>query len=115
MSAKFCRNVFPNLLEKRNLTAGIQSIERNLSELFFFLVQGRGGLGNIYVWATGNGGLTDDDCNCDGYTTSIYTVSIGCIGDHGLSAYYTELCSSTLAVTFNGGAHREKEENKMVC
>ena len=67
------------------------------------------------MWATGNGGLTDDDCNCDGYTTSIYTVSIGCIGDHGLSAYYTELCSSTLAVTFNGGAHREKEENKMVC
>ena len=78
------------------------------------LVEGRGGKGNIYVWATGNGGLTDDDCNCDGYTTSIYTVSVGCIGDHGLSAYYTELCSSTLAVTFNGGAHREKEENKMV-
>ena len=66
------------------------------------------------MWATGNGGLTDDDCNCDGYTTSIYTISIGCIGDHGLSAYYTELCSSTLAVTFNGGAHREREENKMV-
>ena len=82
--------------------------------VLIFLYQGRGGKGNIYVWATGNGGLTDDDCNCDGYTTSIYTVSIGCIGDHGLSAYYTELCSSTLAVTFNGGAHREREENKMV-
>lgn len=82
---------------------------------FSFSLQGRGGKGNVYVWATGNGGLTDDDCNCDGYTTSIYTVSIGCIGDHGLSAYYTELCSSTIAVTFNGGAHREKEENKMVC
>ncbi|XP_074626751.1 PC3-like endoprotease variant B [Acropora palmata] len=77
-------------------------------------LKGRGGKGNIYVWATGNGGLTDDDCNCDGYTTSIYTISVGCIGDHGLSAYYTELCSSTLAVTFNGGSHREKEENKMV-
>jgi hypothetical protein len=24
------------------------------------------------------------------------------------------LCSSTLAVTFNGGSHREKEENKIV-
>lgn len=66
------------------------------------------------MWATGNGGLTDDDCNCDGYTTSIYTISIGCISDHGLSTYYTELCASTLAVTFNGGAHREREENKMV-
>ncbi|XP_028414543.1 PC3-like endoprotease variant B [Dendronephthya gigantea] len=77
-------------------------------------LKGRDGKGNIYVWATGNGGLTDDDCNCDGYTTSIFTISVGCIGDHGLSAYYTELCSSTLAVTFNGGSHREKEENKIV-
>jgi len=77
-------------------------------------LEGRNSKGNIYVWATGNGGLTDDDCNCDGYTTSIYTISIGCISDHGLSAYYTELCSSTLAVTFNGGSHREKEENKMI-
>ncbi|XP_002160973.1 PC3-like endoprotease variant B isoform X1 [Hydra vulgaris] len=77
-------------------------------------LEGRNGKGNIYVWATGNGGLTDDDCNCDGYTTSIFTISIGCISDHGLSAYYTELCSSTLAVTFNGGSHREKEENKMI-
>nr|XP_002162190.1 PC3-like endoprotease variant A isoform X2 [Hydra vulgaris] len=76
--------------------------------------QGRNRLGSIFVWATGNGGLTDDDCNCDGYTTSIFTISIGCIGDHGLSAYYTEKCSSTLAVTFNGASHKEGRENKMV-
>ena len=78
-------------------------------------LQGRNNLGSIFVWATGNGGLTDDDCNCDGYTTSIFTISIGCIGDHGLSAYYTEKCSSTLAVTFNGASHKEGRENKMVC
>jgi len=77
-------------------------------------MDGRNGSGNIYVWATGNGGLTDDDCNCDGYTTSIYTISIGCISDHGTSTYYTELCSSTLAVTYNGGSHREKAENKII-
>lgn len=76
--------------------------------------RGRGGKGNIYVWATGNGGLTDDDCNCDGYTTSIYTISIGAISDHGLSTYYTENCASTLAVTFSGGSHRETTENKVV-
>lgn len=76
--------------------------------------KGRNNLGSIFVWATGNGGLTDDDCNCDGYTTSIFTISIGCIGDHGLSAYYTEKCSSTLAVTFNGASHKEGHENKMV-
>lgn len=66
------------------------------------------------MWATGNGGLTDDDCNCDGYTTSIFTISIGCIGNRGLSAYYTEKCSSTLAVTFNGASHKEGTENKVV-
>lgn len=76
--------------------------------------QGRNGLGSIFVWATGNGGLTDDDCNCDGYTTSVYTVSIGAISDHGLSTYYTESCASTLAVTYSGGSHREKKENKIV-
>ncbi|KII65078.1 PC3-like endoprotease variant A [Thelohanellus kitauei] len=76
--------------------------------------RGRKGLGSLYVWATGNGGLTDDDCNCDGYTTSIYTISIGCIGDHGLSAYYTEKCSSTIAVTFNGASHKEGKENEMI-
>eukprot|EP00111_Clytia_hemisphaerica_P007554 TCONS_00021941-protein len=76
--------------------------------------EGRQGLGSIFVWATGNGGLTDDDCNCDGYTTSVYTISIGAISDHGLSTYYTESCSSTLGVTFSGGSHREKKENKII-
>lgn len=76
--------------------------------------EGRNGLGSIFVWATGNGGLTDDDCNCDGYTTSVYTISVGAISDHGLSTYYTESCASTLAVTYSGGSHREKKENKIV-
>ena len=87
---------------------------RDSYKAFNIYSQGRDGKGNIFVWATGNGGLTDDDCNCDGYTTSIYTISIGCIGDHGTSAYYTEKCSSTLAVTFNGASHREGRENPMV-
>ncbi len=85
-----------------------------LESSLYIQFKGRNGLGSIFIWATGNGGLTDDDCNCDGYTTSIYTISIGCIGDHGLSAYYTEKCSSTLAVTFNGASHKEGKENKMV-
>ena len=89
-------------------------VKRTSSNIFSFVLQGRGGKGNIYVWATGNGGLTDDDCNCDGYTTSIYTISIGAISDHGLSTYYTETCASTLAVTFSGGSHRETVENKVV-
>jgi hypothetical protein len=40
-----------------------------------FAFQGRHGLGNIYVWASGDGG-EDDDCNCDGYAASMWTISI---------------------------------------
>ena len=64
------------------------------------------GKGSIYVWATGNGGLADDDCNCDGYTSSIYTISIGAVSRYGLSTYYDEQCSSTMAVTYTGDTHR---------
>lgn len=39
--------------------------------------QGRNGLGSIFVWASGNGGMAHDNCNCDGYTNSIWTLSIG--------------------------------------
>ena len=90
------------------------NVKPTFKNILWFFLQGRGGKGNIYVWATGNGGLTDDDCNCDGYTTSIYTISIGAISDHGLSTYYTETCASTLAVTFSGGSHRETVENRVV-
>jgi len=35
---------------------------------------GRDGKGSIFVWASGNGGKYNDSCNCDGYTSSIYTL-----------------------------------------
>ena len=57
------------------------------------------------MWATGNGGLADDDCNADGYTSSIYTISIGAVSRYGLSTYYDEQCSSTMAVTYTGDTH----------
>jgi len=38
--------------------------------------KGRGGKGSIFVWASGNGGKYQDNCNCDGYATSIYTLSV---------------------------------------
>lgn len=70
--------------------------------------KGRSGLGSIYVWASGNGGRHDDSCNCDGYTASIYTLSISSSSDHGESPWYSEACSSTLATTLSSGAHGEK-------
>ena len=40
------------------------------------VVRGRNGKGSIFVWASGNGGRYADNCNCDGYTNSIFTLSI---------------------------------------
>lgn len=64
--------------------------------------KGRGGLGNIYVWASGDGG-PDDDCNCDGYAASMWTISINSATNDGQTASYDESCSSTLASTFSNG------------
>lgn len=65
--------------------------------------EGRHGLGNIYVWASGDGG-EDDDCNCDGYAASMWTISINSAINNGENAHYDESCSSTLASTFSNGA-----------
>lgn len=64
--------------------------------------EGRGGLGSIYVWASGDGG-PDDDCNCDGYAASMWTISINSATNDGQTAGYDESCSSTLASTFSNG------------
>ncbi|VDP08442.1 unnamed protein product [Soboliphyme baturini] len=69
--------------------------------------EGRNGLGSIFVWASGDGG-EDDDCNCDGYASSMWTISINSAINNGENARYDESCSSTLASTFsNGGRNQE--------
>ncbi|XP_074647026.1 neuroendocrine convertase 2-like [Tubulanus polymorphus] len=64
--------------------------------------EGRHGKGSIYVWASGDGG-PDDDCNCDGYAASMWTISINSATNDGQTASYDESCSSTLASTFSNG------------
>jgi len=66
------------------------------------IIYGRNGKGSIFVWASGNGG-DKDDCNCDGYTNSIYTVSAGAATSYGAKPWYLEQCSSTLISTYGGG------------
>ena len=73
------------------------------------LCQGRGGLGSIFVWASGNGGRDGDNCNCDGYTNSIYTLSISSSTENGNVPWYSESCSSTLATTYSSGSGGEKQ------
>ncbi|XP_060804530.1 neuroendocrine convertase 1 [Amyelois transitella] len=73
------------------------------------ITQGRNGKGSIYVWANGNGGGHDDNCNCDGYSSSIYTISIGSASQHGLFPWYGEICSSTLATAYSSGAYKDQK------
>ncbi|KAI1889765.1 hypothetical protein AGOR_G00166300 [Albula goreensis] len=73
------------------------------------VTEGRGGLGSIFVWASGNGGREKDSCNCDGYTNSIYTLSISSSTQFGNVPWYSEACSSTLATTYSSGSLNEKQ------
>lgn len=73
------------------------------------VTEGRGGKGAIYVWANGNGGGHSDNCNCDGYSSSIYTISIGSASQHGLFPWYGEICSSTLAAAYSSGAYKDQK------
>ena len=64
---------------------------------------GRNGKGSIFVWASGNGGQSEDSCNCDGYSTSIYTITISSTSESESIPWYSEACSSTLATTYSSG------------
>ncbi|XP_057288492.1 proprotein convertase subtilisin/kexin type 4 isoform X1 [Pezoporus wallicus] len=63
--------------------------------------KGRGGLGSIFIWASGNGGINYDNCNCDGYANSIYTLSVGSVLAGGQRPWYSEGCSAILTTTYS--------------
>lgn len=65
---------------------------------------GRQGKGTIYVFAAGNGARSGDNCNFDGYTNSIYSITVGAIDRKGLHPYYSEECSAQLVVTYSSGS-----------
>ena len=80
----------PSTLIKRAIQNGIQN--------------GRGGLGSVFVFAAGNGAASEDNCNFDGYTNSIYSITVGAIDRKGLHPYYSEKCSAALVVTYSSGS-----------
>ena len=65
---------------------------------------GRQGKGSIYVFAAGNGRGSGDNCNFDGYTNSIYSITVGGIDRKGKQTYYSEHCSAQLVVTYSSGS-----------
>ncbi|KAJ5169754.1 Proprotein convertase P [Penicillium coprophilum] len=80
----------PGILIKRAMTNGIQ--------------KGRGGKGSIYVFAAGNGAAYGDNCNFDGYTNSIYSITVGAIDREGKHPSYSESCSAQLVVAYSSGS-----------
>ncbi|ORY24166.1 hypothetical protein LY90DRAFT_428980, partial [Neocallimastix californiae] len=66
------------------------------------VIKGRKGYGSIFIFASGNGGIFDDNCNCDGFANSIYTIAVGAISHENKKPFYSEVCSAQLAVTYSG-------------
>ncbi len=54
------------------------------------VVNGRGGLGSIYVWAGGNGLASNDNVNYDGYANSRYVIAVGASDNTGVQSWYSE-------------------------
>lgn len=80
----------PDVLIRRAILKGVQ--------------EGREGKGSIYVFASGNGALHDDNCNFDGYTNSIYSITVGAVDRMGKHPFYSEHCSANLVVTYSSGS-----------
>lgn len=80
----------PGILIKRAIVNGIN--------------KGRRGLGSVFVFATGNGASSGDNCNFDGYTNSIYSITVGAVDHKGLHPFYSEECSAQLVVTYSSGS-----------
>ncbi|WFD06107.1 kexin [Malassezia vespertilionis] len=68
------------------------------------IYNGRGGKGNLFIFAGGNGGASDDQCNFDGYTNSIFTITIAAVDSKGEHPYYSEMCSAIIASSWSSGA-----------
>lgn len=73
------------------------------------VTRGRGGRGSVYVWASGNGGAKGDNCNCDGYAGSPYTLSVSSASQRGRFPYYGEKCASTMAAAYSSGAYTDQK------
>jgi len=62
------------------------------------ILNGRDGLGVVYVWAGGNGAQADDNVNYDRYANSRHTIAVGAVGADGLQSPYSEPGAPLLVV-----------------
>ncbi|KAI9065403.1 hypothetical protein FKP32DRAFT_1647634 [Trametes sanguinea] len=80
----------PGYLIKKAIVNGVQ--------------QGRGGKGSVFVFASGNGGRSGDQCNFDGYTNSIFSVTVAAIDYKGFHPEYSEACAANMVVAYTSGS-----------
>lgn len=80
----------PDIIVKKAMIKGVQ--------------EGRDKKGSVYVFASGNGGRSSDSCNFDGYTNSIYSITVGSIDFKGLHPTYSEACAAVMVVTYSSGS-----------
>ena len=80
----------PNYLIRKAFSEGINN--------------GRDGKGSIFIFASGNGGRNEDQCNFDGYTNSIYSVTVAAVDYKGLHPSYSEGCAATMIVAYSSGS-----------
>ncbi|MFL2952992.1 MAG: S8 family serine peptidase [Candidatus Thalassarchaeaceae archaeon] len=64
---------------------------------------GRGGLGNIYTFAAGNGLQNDDDSNADGFTNNRFTIAVTAVDHNGVQSWYAEPGANILVAAPSDG------------
>jgi len=67
---------------------------------------GRFGRGTLFVWAAGNGTLAGEQGQKDGYTNSIYSTTVGAMGNGGYVSDYSEGGSHLVVVAPSSGGSR---------
>ena len=66
------------------------------------MIQGRHGLGSIYVFSCGNGAtLGQDSCAFDGYVNSIYTIPVASITKDGKVTGFSEPCGAVMTAVYS--------------
>ncbi|KAH9479765.1 Protease KEX1 [Psilocybe cubensis] len=68
--------------------------------------EGRDGKGSVFVFASGNGGIGEDQCNYDGYTNSIYSVTVSAIDHTGKKPAYSEACAANMIAAYSSGSQK---------
>lgn len=70
------------------------------------ITNGRSGKGRIFVWSSGNGRLTGDDCNFDGYANHRFAIAVGASTDSAVQMPQSEGCSALMVLAPAGGGSR---------